>query len=250
LARWGFVANAIVYFIVGVLALKWGIGEGGRLTDSDGVFRELQRQSFGTPLLIALIPGFFSYAAWRLLAAIYDGDRDGSGAAGLFCRAVGLLKAALYAALGVSAWRLVSGGASTGSSSWSDGLLRSSAGRPLMFVVAAALIAFAGFEIARALQSRLSKGLRLYDTSAETRRWIVRVSRFGIGARALVIGSFAILLFERASSGRTAVPRAQQSFVALGHVHPALFVVAAAGLVAYGVYLVVLARYRRVETGA
>ncbi len=126
--RWGFVANAIVYLIVGTLALKWGLGAGGRLTDPDGAFLALHREPFGRPLLIALIPGFFSYALWRVLAAIYDGDGDGSDAAGLFNRAFGVLKGILYAALGISAWQLVSGSADSGSS-WTSDLLHSGAGR-------------------------------------------------------------------------------------------------------------------------
>lgn len=248
LTRWGFVANAIVYFIVGALALKWGLGAGGRLTDADGAFMALQREPFGKPLLIALIPGFFSYALWRVLAAFYDGDGDGSSPAGLFCRAFGLLKGALYAGLGISAWRLASGQGDSGSSAAT--LLDGGAGGAILFAVAAGLLAFAAFEIYRALQSRLSHGLRLHDTRAETRRWIVRVSRFGIGARALVIGAFAVLLFGAASAGRARLPRAEESFHVLGAVHPALYVIAGAGIVAYGVYLIVLAQYRRVETGA
>ena len=249
LARWGFVANAVVYLIVGTLALKWGLGAGGRLTDADGAFRTLEREPFGRPLLITLIPGFFSYALWRFLPAFYDGDRDGSGPAGMFCRAFGVLKGLLYAGLGLSAWRLALGSGAD-RSGWFSDVLRGSAGRPLMFTAAAALLAFAAFEVYRAMQSRLSQGLHLAVGNDRARRWIVGISRFGIGARALVIAAFAILLFRYAADGRKTLPAAQQSFHMLGQVHPALYIVAGTGIVAYGIYLIVLAHYRRVDTGA
>ena len=78
LARWGFVSNAIVYLIVGGLILRWAMGNGGQITGSDGALLTLRKQAGGTLMLMALIPGFFSYALWRVLAAIFDGDRDGS----------------------------------------------------------------------------------------------------------------------------------------------------------------------------
>lgn len=247
LTRWGFIANAIVYIIVGVLAVRWALGAGGQLTDPEGAFRELQRQPFGTPLLVALIPGFFSYALWRMLAAFFDGDRDGRTWGGLFSRAFGVLKGLLYAALGMTAVRLAFA-KGTRDSRWIERILGSSAGPIVLYLVAASLLAFACFEIYRALHARLSQGLQLYGVSARARAWIVAVSRFGIGARGVVIGAFAVLLFRYAAAGRAHVPAAQQSIHVLGGIHPALYILAAAGIIAYGVYLVVLARYRRVET--
>jgi len=238
--RWGFVANGIVYLIIGVLALRWALGAGGDLIDPEGAFREMQQKPFGRPLLIALIPGFFSYAAWRMLAAIYDSERDGNSWSGLFARAFGVLKGILYLGLGMSAVRLAFH-SSAGETGWVPGPM-------ILLVVALGLFGFACFEIYRAFRAQLSQALQLYGTSATAREWIVRVSRFGIGARGLVIGAFAILLFRSAAAGRTHVPAAQQSLHFLGSVHPVFYLLGGAGIVAYGVYLFVLARYRRIDT--
>jgi hypothetical protein len=232
---------------MGTLALRWAMGAGGRLTDPEGAFRELQRQPFGTPLLFALIPGFFSYALWRMLTAIYDGDRDGTSWSGLFCRAFGVLKGLIYAAAGVTALRLAS--SSPGDSSgWVHSVLAGPAGPFILFVVAGSLLAFGCFEIYRAFQAQLSRGLQLHAADPHAQRWIVAISRFGIGARGLVIAAFAVLLFRYAAAGRTQLPAAHQSIRFLGSIHPALYIFAAAGIIAYGLYLLVLARYRRVNT--
>lgn len=238
--RWGFIANGIVYLIIGVLAVRWALGAGGELIDPEGAFREMQERPFGKPLLIALIPGFFSYAAWRLLAAFYDGERDGHSWGGLFARGFGVLKGILYAGLGMSAVRLAFH-TSTGRTTWVPG-------PTILLVVALGLLGFACFEMYRAVRARLSQGLQLYGTGPTARDWIVKVSRFGIGARGLVIAAFAVLLFRSAAAGRSHVPEAQQSLHVLGNVHPILYLLGGAGIVAYGIYLLVLARYRRIET--
>lgn len=238
--RWGFIANGIVYLIIGVLAVRWAMGAGGELIDPEGAFREMLRKPFGKPLLVALIPGFFSYAAWRFLAAIYDGERDGKSWTGLLARGFGLLKGFMYAGLGMSAVRLAFR-TSTGETQWVPPAI-------VLLLVALGLFGFACFEMYRAFRAQLSQALQLYGTSAAAREWIVRISRFGIGARGLVIGAFAILLFRSAAAGRAHVPAAQQSLHFLGTVHPIFYLLGGAGIVAYGIYLLVLARYRRIET--
>ena len=238
--RWGFIANGIVYLIIGVLAVRWAMGAGGDLIDPEGAFREIQRKSFGRPLLIALIPGFFSYAAWRILAAIYDSERCGASWSGLFERAFGVLKGILYAGLGMTAVRLAFH-TSAGETHWVPG-------PTILLVVALGLLGFACSEIYRAYRAQLSQRLQLYAASPAAREWIVKISRFGIGARGLVIGAFAILLLRSAAAGRSHVPAAQQSLHFLGSVHPIFYMLGGAGIVAYGIYLLVLARYRRIDT--
>jgi hypothetical protein len=247
LARWGFIANAVVYLMVGGLALRWALGEGGRITDPEGAFLTLRRE-FGNAVLIALVPGFFSYALWRVLGAIYDGDRDGNTPSGIASRLFALLKGGLYAALGVDALRLALGG-SRGSSSIASKLASSAAGPPIMFVIGAGVFLFACHEIYRAYHAQLSRGLRLHDMSARARNWVVGLSRFGIGARALVIGAFGWLVLRAVLSGHVArTPRTTETIHTAAHSEPLLYVLIGAGLIAYGAYLIVLARFRRVET--
>jgi hypothetical protein len=247
LTRWGFIANSIVYLIVGALALRWALGEGGRITDPEGAFIEIQKQS-GNAFLVALVPGFFSYAIWRVLAAIYDGERDGSGAAGIANRVFGVVKGALYAGLGLDALHLAVGTANA-SDGWTERLTSSSAGPAIMFVVGAGLLSFACYEMYRAYRAQLSRQLRLHALSPQTRDWIVGISRFGIGARALVIGAFGWLVIQAVARGHASrTPRPTDTIHAAAHSQPLLYVLLGAGLIAYGVYLMVLSRYRDLAT--
>jgi hypothetical protein len=248
LARWGFISNAIVYLIIGALAVRWALGEGGRITDPEGAFIALRRE-LGNGPLIALIPGFFSYALWRVLSAIYDGDGDGRTAGGIANRVFGVIKGGLYAALGMDVARLAFG-ASTGSEGWGAALASSSAGPAIMFVIGVGVFLFACYEIYRAYHARLSQGLRLHAISSSTRAWIIGISRFGIAARALVIGTFGWLVVRAVLSGHSArTPRATESIRTAAQSEPLLYVFIGAGLIAYGAYLIVLSKYREVRTG-
>lgn len=247
LTRWGFIANAMVYLIVGALALRWALGEGGRITDPEGAFIEIQKQS-GSAFLMALVPGFFSYAIWRVLAAIFDGEGDGAGAAGIASRTFGVVKGALYAALGIDALHLALG-ASNASAAWTKRLASSSAGPPIMFLVGAALLAFACHEMYRAYKAQLSRQLRLHAVSARAREWIVGIGRFGIAARALVIGAFGWLVIRAVMGGHAGrTPRPTETIHAAAQSFSLAYLLIGTGLIAYGAYLIVLARYRNVET--
>ena len=69
LSRAGFVARAAIYAIIGVLALKLAIGEGGKLTDQQGALKTVAGQPFGSILLTLLAIGLGGYSLWRLFRA-------------------------------------------------------------------------------------------------------------------------------------------------------------------------------------
>ena len=68
-ARGGFVARAVIYGIIGLLALKLALGDGGRATDQQGALATIAHQSFGHVLLIAVAIGLGGYALWRFARA-------------------------------------------------------------------------------------------------------------------------------------------------------------------------------------
>ena len=57
LSRAGFVARGAVYAIIGVLAFRLAIGQGGKITNQQGAFHTVAHQSFGHVLLVLLRSG-------------------------------------------------------------------------------------------------------------------------------------------------------------------------------------------------
>ena len=69
LARAGLVARGAVYGIIGLLALKLALGDGGKTTDQQGALQTIAGQPFGKVLLILMAIGLAGYALWRLVRA-------------------------------------------------------------------------------------------------------------------------------------------------------------------------------------
>jgi uncharacterized protein DUF1206 len=87
----------------------------------------------------------------------------------------------------------------------------------------------------------------MHALASEARRWVVGISRFGIGARAAVIAAFGVLLIQAAARGSADTPAATDSIHSAAQSSTPIYFLIGAGLQAYGVYLIVLARYRRVR---
>ncbi len=62
LARFGYAAKGVVYIIIGVLAAKVALGDGGTPTDRNGALRAIYEQPFGKLLLAVVAVGLIGYA--------------------------------------------------------------------------------------------------------------------------------------------------------------------------------------------
>jgi hypothetical protein len=78
LSRAGFVARALIYGIIGLLAFDLAIGRGGKITNQQGALRTVEHHSFGHVLLAVLAVGLGGYALWRLFRAALGHGREGS----------------------------------------------------------------------------------------------------------------------------------------------------------------------------
>jgi Domain of Unknown Function (DUF1206) len=72
LARTGLVAKGFSYGIVGFLAAKLALGDGGKATSRQGALQTIAQQSYGKILLILLACGFAAYALWRFVQAFAE----------------------------------------------------------------------------------------------------------------------------------------------------------------------------------
>ena len=249
-ARIGFAAKAVLYAIVGGLALRAALGTGGRTTGSRGALETLVRQEWGAIALVVMALGLFGYAAWRIAEAILDPERKGHDAKGIALRVSFAARGLFHAALGVQAIRLATGGAVSGDQS-AESLTANAMQAPMgRWLVAAAGLCIAGYglyQLYRAWKAKLSRQLDLSRLSREAGSWVIKVCRLGIGARGVVfaiIGGFLV----RAGLDRNASEAADtgEALRAIGQqpLGTWLLALVATGLIAYAVYEAVQARYR------
>jgi hypothetical protein len=253
LARVGYAAKGVVYILIGALAARAAAGTGGRTTDSRGALVTIGQGELGTVLLAVIAAGLLGYAAWRFIAAATDAEGQGHDGKGVAKRLAGAGRGALYVGLAVQAVRLIqgtgSGSSGSGAEDWTARLMGAPFGRWLVAGVGCGIIAYALYQLYRAYAAKVRKHLDLGRLSAATQSAIVAIGRFGIGARGvvfLVVGWFLIRAARQTdASEASGIGEALDTLERQPHGAWLLGIVAV-GLVAYGIYQLVNARYRRI----
>jgi hypothetical protein len=97
--RAGLAGKAVLYLLIGLLALQVAAGDYREEPDSRGALRAIARQPFGRVLLVAVAIGLSGYALWRY-SQVLTAERVAKKVAALG-------RGLLYTALAVSAVRLV-----------------------------------------------------------------------------------------------------------------------------------------------
>lgn len=250
-ARFGYAAKGVVYLLVGGIALQAALAR-GEVTDSQGALRTLLDAPFGRVLLGVMAVGLLGYALWRLYCAAADPEHDGA-LRRVYFGVAGLLHLGLAAEAARLALANGGGGGGDGASHWSAELLSKPFGGWALGAVGAIILGFGIGQLIHAWKAKLDDQLDLSSLEGGTRRAVVFVSRFGLAARGvvfMVIGFFvlrAALEFDPAEArgvggALATLQRQPYGGLVLGTV--------AVGLLAYGVYELVRARYRRIRTGA
>jgi hypothetical protein len=259
LARVGFASRGVLSCIIGVLAVMAALGSGrGTTTDSKGALRIIYDQPFGQVLLVLVAVGLFGYSVWLFVQAILDPERTARRPKrGPLMRIGRFIAGLLHVGLGLYAVGLVTGIAlgsdEDGAKSWTARLLGwEGIGIAIVIAFGLFVIGLGAVDIYKAFKNKLDQQLDLSSLSRTSRRIIVDICRFGLGARAVVfalIGAFLIL-----AAVRTDPHDAKGLGETLAHIGRAsygliLLAIVALGFVAYGVYQLVEARYRRIHAG-
>ncbi|AFY54543.1 protein of unknown function (DUF1206) [Rivularia sp. PCC 7116] len=252
-ARFGYASKGTVYFLVGLLAVQAAFGGGGKTTDTEGALKTLVQQPFGQFLLAAIAIGLISYAIWRFIEAINDPEGKGKDLKGIATRLSYVANGLAYATLAWSAVQIIIGSASGNSDSkqdWTERLLNQPFGQWLVGTIGAGVIAFGCYYIYRAFSAKFRRKLDLSELSSAGREWIIAICRFGLAARSIVFFLIGWFFIEAAYMARASqVGGLDEALETLADqpYGPWLLTVVALGLMSYGVYMVVQARYRHLD---
>jgi hypothetical protein len=253
LARFGYATKGIVYIVVGALATLTAFGMGGETTDTRGALQEIEMKSFGKVALITVVFGLIGYVLWRWIQALADTEGKGTKLKGIAIRIGYFFSGAVYAGLAFTAAKILFKREEPESSSetqenWIARGMALPFGRTLIVIAGACVIGFGLYQIYKAYKAKFRKRLKLGEMDETKDSWATWSGRVGYAARGVVfciIGFFVIraaLDFnptEAKGLDETLEMLAQNYFGAwvLGTV--------AFGLIAYGFYMLVEARYRR-----
>jgi hypothetical protein len=250
LSRTGFVARALVYGIIGILALKVAFGHGGKLTSQQGALHTVAHQPFGKVLLTLVAIGLGGYSLWRFVRAAIGHGPEGSDTG--FERVAALASGLAYGALGVLAIEILlgAGGGSPGTPKKSAaGVFGWPAGTWIVGIVGCVMIGVALYQGYRGITKKFLDDSKVEEMRPRVKKWIGRLGTIGHLARMVVFGLVGIFLIKAAidynPNKAVGVDGALAKIVNQSY-GPVLLGIVATGLIAFSLYSLSDARYRRI----
>jgi len=248
-ARLGYSARGVIYLVIGGLALLAALGErGGKTTDSKGAVLKLLEQPFGSVLIFLLIVGLLGYSTWRLIQCFKDPDGHGSTGKGLAVRFGLLISAVTHLLLAVWAAKLLMGNGDGSSPNAGSSFLTTDLGQIALGIAGIGVIATGFAHIYKGVTARFERYMTI---PADKRNWARPVCQFGLIARGvvwLIIGWLFIKGAGLAKGGEIEGTAEALQVLREQYYGPWLLGIVAAGLFAFGIYCLMEAAYRRINT--
>jgi Domain of Unknown Function (DUF1206) len=250
LSRAGFVARALVYGIIGVLAFDLVIGHGGKITNQQGAFRTVAAQSFGHALLAVVAIGLGGYAVWRLFRAALGHGRE-SADSGLE-RAGAFGSGIVYGLLCVVAVQILTGPGTSGSGNakkTASDVFGWPAGRWLIAIAGLVLAGVAVYQFVRGVSKKFLDDSKTGEMPELVRKSFMVLGTVGHVARAIIFGMVAVFLLKAAYDYKANEAIGLDGALAKlynGAYGSWLLGAIAAGLIAFGCFSLVESRYRRI----
>jgi len=249
LARLGLTARGVLYILIGVVAILVAIGQGSHEADQSGALQLLASQPYGLVALWLLFVGFAGYALWRLSEAVFGVTGEGNGAGP---RLKSLVRAVLYAIFAVLTVKVITGQQASQASQQKDltaTVMHHTGGQWLVGIVGVAIVIAGLALVLEGIRRKFMKYLRTGEMSPQTRRAVERLGMIGTTARGLVFALAGVLVIDAAVEFKPSKAGGVDKALLTLRDQPFgefLLILAAAGLIAFGVYGLAEARWRRV----
>ena len=252
----GYAAKGAVYAITGILALMTALDMGGEKAGKLKVIEFLENQSFGKIILALLGIGLVCYAVWRFIQSIQDPEGIGDDGKAIIKRISFFISGLVYLGLGIFAIVDIfrepskSGSSSGGGSS----ILTGETGKYIFIAVGLALAGKAIYQFIKAYKGDFLQKFQYDSLTDDKRRKLIKNTGYaGLSARGVLVGIVAFFFlkagFNYGGGGSEQMKGTSEafSFIHQQSYGSYLLGIVAAGLVCYGVYMIIMSRYRQFD---
>ena len=254
LARWGYAAKGFVYVLIGILAVMAAVGRGGSGSASkQGAANMIFDQPFGKFLAILVVIGILGFVVWRFVQAFKSKNLGGSQNKVMLKRARYAFSGVIYLAFAITIIRMIQGsggGSGNGRQQLVGRVLEMDLG-PLLVAVAGIGVMVAGImQWVKAYKEEYMQKLSFSGAAASMRDNARKIGKLGYAARGVVwllVGFF--LLQAGLNSDASQAQGSGGAFQTIEQWGGSwVLLIVAIGVVAYGVFMFVKARYYQVQS--
>lgn len=251
--RVGFAAKGIVYLVIGSLAALAAAGPSGETTDTNGALTAVGLQPFGQILLSLLAIGLSGYVLWRLIQALLDPEHHDSWSFPRIVQRIGYLMSGMtYAGVALSAVQILLNPRTMGEShqteDWTAWLLVQPFGAWIVGIGGLWVMGIGCAYLYGGYSANYISEFKSGEMDRQIERWIIRLGQFGIAARGFVfvmIGFFLIQAALQSNANRAEGLGGTLEALAEAPFGSVILGITAFGFIAYAIYMLVAAGYRR-----
>jgi len=257
--RIGLAARGGLYCVAAVLAMRLALGDAEQV-DRSSVLDRLVDQPFGWALVALLAGGFGAYAAWRFARAVSGANEGGEqkdGPADAAQRIADVARGLMYLALLGTALKILvrddrPQGGDQQQQEWTARLLDATGGRWLLGIAGLAIVGGGIYLAVKGIRMKFDDKLRLDQMAPWERVWLPRRGLVGYTARGLVFAVIGFFIVRAAwtydPDEAVGVDGALKRLLA-GTGGQVLVSAIAVGMLAFGLFSFVEARWRKVLEG-
>lgn len=236
LTRLGFAARGLLYLVIAYLVITTG-----RTEDPAGALGYLQ-QGAGKAVLYVVTVGLLAYGLWRLCDAAFDIERHGSGTKAVVQRLGTAASGLIHLFLAWQAVRLIQGGSigsGGGATESASSVLEVPGGGAMLIVGGLILLATGVYQLVKAAKGSYLEHLEPRIAAQPWAKWTGRLGYAARGIVFLITGAFVANagLAEQANE-------AGGMAEALSWLDNPWDMIVAFGLLAFGLFSLIEARYR------
>lgn len=240
LVRLGYLARAILYTMLGLVALTsaGAISEG-----TDGIFKAIEDFPAGTVILWVMVIGLFGYSLFRFASPAFDIENQGSDTVGWATRIGHAGSGIGHLALAWSAFQFANssgGGSGDGAQQAASGVLGMDFGGAVLGILGLIFFGVALYQFKKGISGDFMN--RIAGNAPDFTRLLGGI---GYSARGVVYGVIGWSLVQAGflSQGAQEVRSLGDALADLAG-SGAIFTLTAIGLLIFGIFSLILARYR------
>lgn len=240
LVRVGYFSRAILYSVLGLIALTSAqqIAQG-----TNGIFQAIENYPAGTIILWIMVIGLTAYALFRFCSPLFDIENNGSDKKG-WAKRIGHAGSGIgHLALAYSAYKFASsdsGGSGGSAQEAASGILSVDFGGTALGVLGIIFFIVAVFQVKKGISGEFMH--RISGQAPSATRWL---GGAGFLARAVVYAVIGWSLFKAGflSASAEQVKTLGDAVASLAG-EGFIFTLTAIGLLLFGIFSLILARYR------